>query len=100
MKGCLILIMLPFIVPIIAAIVFILWLINKGKNEGWSGTVIDKLHNTSRDDDDNNVDHFYTLIVKTDKRERKVAVSSQLYAQFEIGDKIEKPKGALLPKKV
>ena len=101
MKGCVVLLMLPFLLPIIAAIVFIVWLINKSKNEGWSGTVIDKMHKTKMNDEHHNrTDHFYTLVVKTKERDRKVAVSAENYALFQIGDKIEKPKGSLFPKKV
>jgi hypothetical protein len=101
MKGCVVLLMLPFLLPIIGAIVLIVWLINKSKNEGWSGTVIDKSHNTKRDDDSpHKTEHFYVLVVKTKERDRKVAVSAENYALFQIGDKIEKPKGSLFPKKV
>jgi hypothetical protein len=101
MKGCVVLIMLPFLIPIIAAIVFIVWIIKKGKDEGWSGTVIDKSHNTRQDDDNpHKTEHFYVLVVKTKERDRKVAVSAENYALFQIGDKIEKPKGSLFPKKV
>jgi hypothetical protein len=101
MKGCAVLLMLPFLLPIIAAIVFIIWLINKGKNEAWSGEVIDKMHKTKEDmDDSNKIEHLYTLVVQTKERVRNVAVSSQNYALFNKGDKIEKPKGSLFPKKV
>jgi len=101
MRGCIFLIMLPFLLPIILVIIFIIWLINKSKNEGWSGVVIDKMHKTRRDiDSPHKEEHFYTLVVKTKERDRKVAVSPENYALFQVGDKIEKPKGSLFPKKV
>ena len=101
MKGCVVLLILPFLIPIILAIVFIVWLINKSKNEGWSGTVIDKMYKSRQDmDDSHKTEHFYTLVVKTKERDRKVAVSAENYALFKVGDKIEKPKGSLYPKKV
>ena len=101
MKGCVVVLMLPFLIPIILAIVFIVWFIKKSKDEGWSGVVIDKMHKTQQDmDDSNKTEHLYALVVKTKERDRKVAVSAQNYALFQIGDKIEKPKGSLFPKKV
>jgi hypothetical protein len=101
MQGCLVLIMLPFIIPIVIAAIFILRIFLKGKAEGWKGTVLDKAHNTKRDDDDKRDEHFYSLKVKmTDGKERNIAVSSEFWASCKNGDVIEKPKGAIFPKKV
>jgi hypothetical protein len=94
--------MLPFLIPIVLAILFIIKIIMKGKNEGWIGTVIDKNHHTKRDDEyKNKVDHFYSLKMKMkDGRERNIAVSGEFWNACVIGDTVEKPKGALYPKKV
>ena len=101
--GCLVLLMLPFIVPIILAAAFIMKIFLKGKAEGWRGTIIDKSHNTKRGsfEDDKKIEHFYSVKIKTPEgKERNIAVSSQLWSDLSIGDEIEKPKGAIFPKKV
>lgn len=71
------------------------------KKDAYTGEVTDKLHNTRRDDENSHkINHFYTLIVKTDAgKERKLGVSQQLYDQFNKGDKIKKEKGKLWPEK-
>jgi hypothetical protein len=103
MKGCIFLIMLPFLIPIVLAAVFIFKIFMKGKAEGWKGTVIDKSHNSKRGsfEDSKKIEHFYSLKVKMeDGKERNIAVASQFYSECNIGDVIEKPKGAVFPKKV
>jgi hypothetical protein len=102
MKLILVLLMLPFLIPIVLAILFIVKIVLKGKNEAWSGTVIDKNHKTQRDDEfKNKINHFYSLKMKMkDGRERNIAVSGEFWDSCKIGDTIEKPKGALYPKRV
>ena len=103
MKGCVLLIMLPFLIPIVITLVFILKIFFKGKAEGWKGEIIDKSHNSKRGsfEDSHKVEHFYSLKVKmTNGRIRNIAVSSPFYGECEIGDIIEKSKGALFPRKV
>jgi hypothetical protein len=102
MKIVILVIMLPFLIPIVLAIIFIIKIIVKGKNEAWIGTVIDKNHNTKRDDEfKNKVNHFYSLKMKMKEgRERNIAVSSEFWNSVTVGDLVEKPKGALYPKKV
>jgi len=100
MYGCLTIGGIIFLLPFIAFIAFIVKLIVKGKNESWKGTVINKLHNTKRDDD-NRLEHTYSLTVNmTSGQERHIAVSSEFWNSTKVGDVIEKPKGALYPKKV
>ncbi|OGG34915.1 hypothetical protein A2363_01695 [Candidatus Gottesmanbacteria bacterium RIFOXYB1_FULL_47_11] len=102
MKGCVFGIMLIFLVPIILAAVFIAKIFMKGKAEGWKGKVIDKSHNSKRGsfEDSKKIEHFYSLKVKMeDGKERNIAVSSQFYGECSVGDIIEKPKGAIFPKK-
>jgi hypothetical protein len=100
MRLAILVIMLPFLIPIVLVILFIIKLVLKGKNEGWRGTVIDKIYKERRDDD-NRMEHFYTLKIKTDDaKERNIAVSPIFYEECKIGDTIEKPKGKLYPVKV
>ena len=75
-------------------------LILKSKSSYWKGEVIDKVHNTKREEH-NKIEHFYYLVVKTDERDdMKVGLSAEMYNSFQVGDIIEKPKGKLLPQKV
>lgn len=103
MKGCVVVLMLPFLIPIVIAAVFIFKIFMKGKAEGWKGTILDKSHNSKRGsfEDHHKIEHFYSFKVKmTDGKERNIAVSSQFWSECKVGDVIEKPKGALFPKKV
>jgi len=103
MKGCVVLLMLPFLIPIIVAAIFIVKIFLKGKAQGWKGEVIDKSYNAKRGSFENSkkIEHFYSLKVKmTDGQTHNVAVSSQFYKDCNIGDIIEKQKGELFPKKI
>jgi heme/copper-type cytochrome/quinol oxidase subunit 1 len=102
MNGCLTVGGIIFLLPFIAFIAFVIKLIVKGKNEAWKGTIIDKNHNTKRDSDNHNrVEHFYSLKTEmTNGKIRNIAVSSEFWNSCKVGDVIEKPKGALYPKKV
>lgn len=102
MKIIILVLMLPFLVPIILAILFILKIILKGKNKSWVGTVLDKNHNTKRDTDyKHKIDHYYSLKIKMNNgKERNIAVSGEFWNSCNIGDTIEKSKGALYPKKI
>jgi hypothetical protein len=77
-------------------------LVLRAKNSAWTGQVIDKLFNQRRDSDSNRMENFFTLVVTPDGggRDMKLGVSKQLYDTFEVGDKIKKDKGELLPKKI
>lgn len=82
---------------------FIFKIFMKGKNEGWKGTILDKSHNSKRGsfEDSKKIEHFYSFKVKMiDGKERNIAVSSQFWSECKVGDAIEKPKGAIFPKKV
>ncbi len=102
MNGCLTVGGIIFLLPFIAVIYFIIKLVVKGKNEGWKGTIINKLHKTKDDDEHpHKKDHFYTLTVNmTDGQERHIGVSEEFWNMCKVGDIIEKPKGELYPKKV
>jgi len=90
-----------FLLLIILFIGFIVKLVLKSKNEEWSGVVIDKKVNTIKDFDTDVEHENYYLVVKMDTgKERKIGLSGQLWANFEVGDKLHKPKGKLFPDKV
>ena len=98
--GCIIVVFFVPILLLIGGFIFIIIkIISKTKTNAWKGEVVDKLYKTQSDDND--VDRpYYTLVVKTDEGlTRKIAVSRAMYDSCEIGDKMEKPKGALNPKK-
>lgn len=88
-----------FLALIIGFIVLVVVLINKSKNTGWEGEVVDKLVNEKRDDH-NRIQQFYTLVVQTKERKMNVGVALETYNKFKKGDKIKKPKGKLYPEKV
>jgi len=90
-----------FAILVVAFLGFVVKLVLKAKNSYWIGKVIDKKF-VNAEDVDGNAQTLYHVVVQPDdgSREMKVALSRQMYDGFEIGDRIEKPKGALYPKKV
>lgn len=89
-----------FLLIVVLPLSLIFKMVMKSKKSSWSGEVIDKKHNASRDFDDNNkINHNYYLVVKMDdgSRDRNIGLSKQLWDTFKIGDKIKKESGKLLP---
>ncbi len=78
----------------------------KVKAEEWKGEVIEKIHNVVDDPSDIGEkiqlkQNVFALKVRTDDGQIKnVAVSRQMFYSCEVGDRLEKPKGALNPKKI
>lgn len=90
-----------FLLLVIGFFLLIFKLINKQRKDAWIGTVMDKKHNQARDFDTDRLEDYYHLVVKTDDgRELKVGLSPQMFEAYTIGDRIQKPKGKLLPEKV
>ena len=96
----------PFIVIfglLVGGFLFIVGkMIVKTKQSSWKGKVIDKLYVEKRGsfEDSNKMEHFYTLVVKTDEGQtRKIAVTRAMYDSCKVGDTLVKPKGALNPTK-
>jgi hypothetical protein len=90
---------------IFAFLAFILKIVGKTKKDYWIGTVQDKKYSEKRDteigDNIGRLEHFYTLVVKTDDGKiRNIAVSSEMYGQCQPGDRLEKKLGDLNPKKI
>ena len=76
-------------------------LVLKGKNSFWKGEIVDKIHNSKRDNDSNRIENFYSLKIKTeDGKEIKLGVSGQQYEDYKIGDKLLKEKGSIWPRKI
>jgi hypothetical protein len=90
-----------FALMVILFLSLVVNLIFKSKNEEWQGEVVDKQFNTV-EDSETGVEHdYYYLVVKTDSgQERKISLSREKWAKFEIGNKIKKPKGKLFPNKI
>ena len=92
MRGVgLIMFLFFFVLPI----GFFAWLVMRGlkgaKGDEWEGEVIDKLYNTKEEDD--KVSEFYSIVFKTDKGERKIAVNKSEYPNWKVGDRARKIKG-------
>lgn len=77
-------------------------LVKKSKDMAWKGEVIDKMHKQKEDIDSDKIQDFYTIVFKTeDGKQLKIAVTAQDYqTKWNIGDKAEKKKGELWPKKI
>lgn len=75
-------------------------LIMKGKNASWKGVIVDKVHNSKRNED-NKLENFYSLVIKTEVgKEIKLGVSASQFEDYKIGDKLDKIKGDIWPTKV
>jgi hypothetical protein len=91
----------PLIILIIGFIFVVLKLISRSKASSWRGELIDKKHLQRREMDSNRLNDFYTLIFKTEGgKEIKVGVSREVFNQYQIGDRAEKPKGKLFPERL
>ena len=87
-----------FIIPV----GFFFSLLAKGlkgaKSDEWEGEVVDKLYNTRRED--HKVNEFYSIVFKTNKGQRKIAVNKADYPSWKVGDKAKKIKGEFGVKRV
>ena len=92
MRGVVFVIFLFFFVLPVG---FFVWLLLKGlkgaKGDEWEGEVVDKLYNTRRED--HKVEEFYSIVFKTNKGQRKIAVNKSDYPSWKVGDKARKIKG-------
>ena len=92
---------LIFLIPFLLFILLILKLLKKSRDSSWSGKVIGKDTTTIEDFDTGRESTNYLLLIKIENgNDKKVAVSKMLYDSCTVGDKIEKPKGTLIPRKV
>ena len=79
---------------------FVIKIILKTKNSSWKGKVLEKNYVQKRDDD--KIEEYFSVKVEPEDGGRimSVAVSKILYNNIKEGDKLEKQKGSLFPKKV
>ena len=99
MKAVVLVIMLFFFIIPVGVFVLILVKGLKGaKKDEWEGEVIDKLHNSK--EEDGKVSEFYSIVFKTNKGERKIAVNQADYPSWKIGDKAKKIKNEFGVKKI
>jgi len=90
-----------FAILVICFFCLVFSLINKSKNEEWSGEVIDKKTDSFEDMDTGQMqDYFYLLVQVENNGKRKVSLSRPIWEKFSVGDKIHKPKGKLIPEKL
>jgi hypothetical protein len=69
------------------------------KKDAWEGEVIDKREETSTGGDYDQT--YYVLYIKaTDGKQRRFPLRKKLWQQFNVGDKLIKPKGETVPRKV
>lgn len=72
----------------------------QGKNSSWQGEVVDK-SDFAKKDDDNKVQHILSLKVKLDNGEtHSIPATADFYNKIKVGDRLEKKKGELWPKKI
>jgi hypothetical protein len=104
MKGAIGCLMLPFLLPIIIAIVIIIKLYRRGKKQAYTGTIVEKVYKTKKEDDGqfHKVSHLYSVKVKIDSinEVHAIALSKEMYDQFQEGDRIEKKSGESWPHKM
>jgi hypothetical protein len=90
-----------FILPAVVIGLIVYKLIKKTKADVWKGEVVDKLHKQREDFDSNQIEHFYTVIFKTDDgRTKKVGCAREVWDKWKVGDKGEKKKGKIFPEKL
>ena len=89
---------------IISTIILVLFLIvffslksKKEKDSSWKGELIKKKDIS----DEENENHIYTLVFKTDDgKKAKARVSEEFYNQTNVGERFEKIKGEYSPRKI
>ena len=100
--GPIVLFMGFFLLLVVAFLGFVAKLIFKAKNEDWKGEVVDKKSNSVRDQENpRKMNYFYWLEVKMEGGGvRKIGLAKEMWEKFEVGDRLHKPKGKLLPTKI
>lgn len=90
-----------FLLLIIGFFVLVGKLFIQGKNQVWTGEVIDKNYVQKKDDDSPRVSHLYSLKLQLENGEvHSIPAKQDFYNQIKVGDKLEKKKGALWPVKI
>lgn len=98
--GPMVLFFAVFGILIVLFLGFVVKMIFKTKNSYWKGKVIEKIY-VQKEEDDKLHEYFSVKVEPEDGgRVMGVAVSKILYNNIKEGDKLEKKKGSLYPKKV
>jgi hypothetical protein len=79
-------------VPTVFFISVLLKGLGGAKQDEWEGEVADKLFKTKRGESKVEQE-YYTVVFRTNKGERKIAVSKEDYHKWNVGDKATKIKG-------
>ena len=86
---------------VLGFLIFVFKLVKKGKDSAWIGKLVDKKYAEKDKEDSNLKEHFYTLVFETKEGKTvKVGTSLKVYNEYKIGDRAEKKKGELWPKKL
>ncbi|PIY69131.1 hypothetical protein COY90_02210 [Candidatus Roizmanbacteria bacterium CG_4_10_14_0_8_um_filter_39_9] len=90
-----------FLLLVIGFFVFIGKLFIKGKNQAWIGEVIEKVVFEKKDDDTRRVSRLLSFKVRLENGEvHSIPATVEFYNATKVGDKLEKKKGELWPKKI
>lgn len=99
MKGVILIIFLFFFaIPVFFFVSILVKGIKGAKKDEWEGVVADKIHNTV--DDDGTDKEYFTVVFKTEKGIRKIAMIESDYNGWSIGDKGKKVKDVFGVKKI
>jgi hypothetical protein len=84
-------------VPVVALFVY---LIIRGRNQAWIGTVTEKIENTGMDEDGDPKQYLSIALKLDDGKNVKIAVTSQKYKEWKVGDRLQKKSGQNWPEKI
>ena len=88
-------------VVIVPFFVLIIFLVLKGRNQAWTGTIIDKNFNESSDIDSGDIStNYFVRIRKPEGKEFNLSVDRGKYDEYKVGDKLKKESGKLWPEKI
>jgi hypothetical protein len=100
MRIAVLIMMLIFLLPIIGVVLLLLKLAKKNKDSYWKGTISDKYTSEIEDDDGHESTVFILEVAIDGGGKRKVTVRKAMYDDCQVGNTLEKPKGAFNPVKV
>lgn len=90
-----------FFIIVVPITLFIIIAVIKGKKQSWKGEITDKYIHTKKDFDTNREETSYIVSIKIDSgREKKMEVDKNRYDEWSKGDRLEKVKGEMWPKKI
>lgn len=73
----------------------------KGKNDSWKAEVIEKMVNIQKDDDSKRTSRLLSLRIQLENGEiHNIPAQVDFFNSVKVGDRLEKKKGELWPKKI